>query len=228
MGVIQLEPNLLIEHIHKKHPNGGQTPLFECISAQVAKCDRIAILGPSGQGKSTLLRMMAALEQSDSGSLILDGRPVSVWNPSEWRKKVCYVPQQAVMLPISVEDNLALASKLHQRPFDQPLARKLMEQVGLADLKWSQKAIELSGGQKQRIQLVRSMLLRADFLLLDEVTSALDAQSKLAVEHMLKQWNEEQGVGLVWVTHDHEQAARVSQRFWFWIAVHLSRKPGIA
>ncbi|MDF2647482.1 MAG: transporter [Paenibacillus sp.] len=119
------------------------------------------------------------------------------------------------MLPTTVADNLALVSKLHQRSFDKPLALSLMEQVGLGDLNWSQKAADLSGGQKQRVQLVRSMLLGADILLLDEVTSALDSHSKQAVEDTLTNWLEERGGGLIWVTHEMEQAKRVGNRFWY-------------
>lgn len=176
--------------------------------------DVIAIQGPSGQGKSTLLRVLAALDNIHGGRLSLHGRSFDSWGPCEWRKRVCYVPQQPAMLPKTVEDNLALVSKLHQRKFDQPLAKRLMDEVGLGDLSWSQNPAELSGGQKQRVQLVRSMLLSADILLLDESTSALDAQSKQAVESMLMRWKEEMGTALIWVTHEHEQAVRVANRFW--------------
>lgn len=177
--------------------------------------DVIAIQGPSGQGKSTLLRVLAALDSIHGGRLSLHGRPVDSWGPCEWRKRVCYVPQQPAMLPKTVEDNLALVSKLHQRKFDQPLAKRLMDEVGLGDLSWSQNPAELSGGQKQRLQLVRSMLLSSDILLLDEATSALDAQSKQAVETMLMRWKDEMGTALIWVTHEHEQAVRVANRLWY-------------
>ncbi|MEW9700516.1 ATP-binding cassette domain-containing protein [Paenibacillus sp. SI8] len=176
--------------------------------------DRIAVLGPSGQGKSTLLRTMARLELIEAGSLTLHGRQMANWLPNEWRKKVCYVPQLPAMLPVTVADNLAMASKLHQSGFDQKLATALMEQVGLAELDWRHKAAELSGGQKQRVQLVRSLLLRPDILLLDEVTSALDVQSKQAVETLLAGWSEQEGTSFVWVTHDQEQARHVCRRLW--------------
>lgn len=176
--------------------------------------DVIAIQGPSGQGKSTLLRVLAALDNIHGGRLSLHGRSIDSWGPCEWRKRVCYVPQQPAMLPKTVEDNLALVSKLHQRKFDQSLAKRLMDEVGLDDLSWSQNPAELSGGQKQRVQLVRSMLLSSDILLLDEATSALDAQSKQAVESMLMRWKEEMGTALIWVTHEQEQAVRVANRFW--------------
>ncbi|NEW06303.1 ATP-binding cassette domain-containing protein [Paenibacillus sp. SYP-B3998] len=188
--------------------------MFDRINATILMGDRIAMLGPSGQGKSTLLRLLARLDLIDSGRLTLHGKESAGWHPSDWRKKVCYVPQLPVMLPTTVADNLAVASKLHQRKFDKPLALELMEQVGLGELDWNQKAADLSGGQKQRLQLVRSLLLRPDLLLLDEVTSALDGQSKQAVERLLMRWCEQERLSLVWVTHEEQQARRVSNRLW--------------
>ncbi|MFD0698835.1 ATP-binding cassette domain-containing protein [Paenibacillus sp. GCM10027628] len=213
---------LVIERLLKKHPNGGPVPLFDQMNAHVSSGERIAILGPSGQGKSTLLRTLARLELFDGGSLTLHGRDSALWHPCDWRKKVCYVPQLPIMLPTTVGDNLSAASRLHLQPFDQPLAVEFMEQVGLGDIDWRQKAADLSGGQKQRLQLVRSLMLRPDVLLLDEVTSALDAESKHAVEVLLIKLSEREGTSMVWVTHDHEQAMSVSHRLWHLESGNLS------
>jgi putative ABC transport system ATP-binding protein len=210
-----LQPIFVIENLHKKHPNEGPISLFDQINTSIYSSERITILGPSGQGKSTLLRTLARLESFDSGCLTLHGRQAASWHPCDWRKKVCYVPQLPAMLPTTVADNLSMVSKLHQLPFDKAFAIDLMEQVGLAELDWNQNAADLSGGQKQRVQLIRSLLLLPELLLLDEVTSALDAQSKQEVESMLVRWSEERGASLIWVTHDWEQARKVSHRFWF-------------
>ncbi|MBP1966630.1 ABC transporter ATP-binding protein [Paenibacillus aceris] len=206
---------LVVKNLTKKHPSGGASHLFKELNMEVRLKDSIAIQGPSGHGKSTLLRVLASLEGDHSDCLALHGRSVSAWGPCEWRKKVCYVPQQPALVPGTIEDNLTLVSKLHHRKFDQKLAAKLIDEVGLGELDWSQDAAALSGGQKQRIQLVRSMLLESDILLLDEVSSALDAQSKLAVEATLKKWREDKGVALIWVTHEQDQAKRVANRFWY-------------
>ncbi|MBD0380800.1 ABC transporter ATP-binding protein [Paenibacillus sedimenti] len=219
---------LVIERLHKHHPNGGPNALFDQINANVSLGERVAILGQSGQGKSTMLRMLARLEPFDGGSLTLQGRHVTKWHPCDWRKKVCYVPQLPAMLPVTVADNLSAVSQLHGQPFDKPLAIELMEQVGLAQLDWRQKAADLSGGQKQRLQLVRSLMLRPDVLLLDEVTSALDVNSKHAVESLLVKWSEREGTSLIWVTHDREQAMNVSHRLWHLQGGQLSENAGSA
>lgn len=189
--------------------------MFSGITARIDCQDTIAVTGSSGQGKTTLLRVLARLERMDGGSLTLHGKPAANWPPTVWRKRVCYVPQAPVMLPSTIEDNLSAVSKLHQSPFERQLAERLMESVGLTQIDWKKKASDLSGGEKQRLQLVRSLMLRPDILLLDEVTSALDAQSKRLVERLLAEWNRTEGTALVWITHDAEQARIVSRRRWF-------------
>jgi putative ABC transport system ATP-binding protein len=201
--------------IGKMHPNGDGTELFSGITAVVEASSAIAVLGASGQGKSTLLRIMARLEEADRGGLRLLGRPSGEWPPREWRKQASYVAQYASMLPGSVEDNLRTASRIHAQPFDRALAERLMEQAGLGAMSWSKSADELSGGEKQRVALVRSLLLRPRLLLLDEVTASLDTGNKHAVEGMLREWHEQEGTALVWITHEPEQARRVCRRVWF-------------
>lgn len=210
-----MEPALHIERLDKLHPTGSRPFLFSGITARIDCQDTIAVTGSSGQGKTTLLRVLARLERMDGGSLTLHGKPAANWPPTVWRKRVCYVPQAPVMLPSTIEDNLSAVSKLHQSPFERQLAERLMESVGLTQIDWKKKASDLSGGEKQRLQLVRSLMLRPDILLLDEVTSALDAQSKRLVERLLAEWNRTEGTALVWITHDAEQARIVSRRRWF-------------
>jgi len=175
----------------------------------------IALLGPSGQGKSTLLRILALLEKPDEGELSFQGRLSDQWSPREWRMHVCYVAQQPIMLPGTVEDNLKTASRLHSRTFERDLALRLMAEMGLSDMDWNKQAADLSGGEKQRVALVRSMLLRSPVLLLDEVTSSLDVRSKYAVGQTLQNWHRDEGCTLIWVTHDVEEARSLSRRIWF-------------
>jgi putative ABC transport system ATP-binding protein len=209
-----MNPILIMDSLQKRHPAGDRPFLFSQVSSSIFPQDSIALTGASGQGKTTLLRVLGRLEQADGGSMTLHGRPAAEWQPAEWRKRVCYVAQTPVMLPTTVEDNLTIVSKLHQSKFERSLALRLMEQAGLAHIDWTKKASELSGGERQRLQLVRSLLLRAEIYLLDEVTSSLDARSKHDVERMLMAWSEKEGSALVWITHDAEQAASVGKRTW--------------
>lgn len=209
-----MQPVLLIESLDKRHPTGARPYLFSGITTHIDAQDTIAVTGSSGQGKTTLLRVLARLERTDGGSLALHGKPATDWTPTAWRKRVCYVPQAPVMLPATIEDNVSVVSKLHQISFERTLAERLLDSVGLIRLDWGKKASELSGGEKQRLQLVRSLMLRPDILLLDEVTSSLDGHSKQLVEQLLAEWNRSEGSALVWITHDAEQAHNVGRRRW--------------
>jgi putative ABC transport system ATP-binding protein len=207
-------PILRIEQLTKRHPAGNRPFLFAQVNAHIDAQDTIAVVGASGQGKSTLLRILARLATADEGRLSLHGKPVAEIPPTEWRRRVCYVPQAPVMLPGTVEDNLMVVSKLHQTAFDRALAQRLMEGVGLGETDWRKPAADLSGGEKQRIQLVRSLLLRSEILLLDEITSSLDEESKRCVETLLTEWNRGEGTAYVWITHDREQSDSVGRRLW--------------
>ncbi|WP_028548604.1 ABC transporter ATP-binding protein [Paenibacillus sp. UNC451MF] len=189
--------------------------LFSGVTARLTEPSIIALLGLSGQGKSTLLRIIGMLDAADEGTIQYEGRLASEWSPQAWRKKVCYVAQHAVMLEGSVEHNLQTVSLLHRTPFNESLAAELLRDVGLDYLDWNKKASDLSGGEKQRLALVRSLLMKPQILLLDEITASLDLQSKQSVEQLLKLWHSKEGTSMIWVTHDLEQARYTSQRIWF-------------
>ncbi|MEI4770394.1 ATP-binding cassette domain-containing protein [Psychrobacillus sp. FJAT-51614] len=189
--------------------------LFGNITAVLQKAERIALLGKSGQGKSTLLRTLALLEPLDNGVISFNGVSAKEMDTQHWRMNIAYVAQQSIMLPGTIEDNLQTVSKLHNRSFDEGLAKELMKDIGLEHLEWSKKAKDLSGGEKQRIALVRTLLLDPSILLLDEITSSLDQESKELVEQLLTKLHMEKGTSFIWVTHDLEQAKKISERVWY-------------
>ncbi|WP_311764859.1 ABC transporter ATP-binding protein [Paenibacillus agricola] len=198
-----------------KHHHKENSPLFSGINAQINEPCIISVIGASGQGKSTLLRIIGMLESADEGTVRYRNRLSSEWFPHDWRTKVCYVAQQAVMLAGSVEDNLRTVSRLQKKEMDIKLAKQLLHAVKLEDLDWNKRAADLSGGEKQRLALVRSLLLRPEVLLLDEITASLDIQSKQAVEQLLLDWHNKEGVAMIWITHDLEQASQTSSQIWF-------------
>ncbi|WP_281885912.1 ATP-binding cassette domain-containing protein [Paenibacillus sp. YYML68] len=189
--------------------------LFQPATAFVRLGEQVVLLGASGQGKSTLLRVLALLELADEGRLELLGRNKEAWTPMAWRATASYVAQHPVMLPGTVEDNLRASSRIHQRPFDRELALRLMDDVMLGGIDWGRAASELSGGEKQRVALIRSLLASPQLLLLDEVTASLDPESKRAVEAMLVRWTSCEERAFIWVTHDLEQARAVGSTVWF-------------
>jgi putative ABC transport system ATP-binding protein len=206
---------LHIEQLKKYLHQKERRLLFADVSVQIHEPCIISVLGASGQGKSTLLRIIGRLDAADEGAIRYRDRLSNEWQPQIWRSKVCYVAQQAVMLPGSVEDNLRAVSSLQKQPFDKEWAKQLLQAVGLESLDWSKRAADLSGGEKQRLALVRSILLRPEVMLLDEITASLDVQSKQAVEQLLLDWHSKEGVTLIWVTHDLEQARQTSSQVWF-------------
>ncbi|MGO4547224.1 ATP-binding cassette domain-containing protein [Paenibacillus sp. 2TAB23] len=210
-----MKPMLEFRHLKKNIGGPADRPLFENVSAKVAEPAIIALLGVSGQGKSTLLRILAGLEAVDEGDIRLHDISLRGSDPKEWRKKMCYVAQQAVMLPGSIEQNLRTVSMLHRSPYDEKLVRRLLPKLGLDHLEPGKNAQQLSGGEKQRVSLLRSLLLHPSVLLLDEVTASLDRASKELVEQALREWHEQEGTTLIWVTHDLEQARQMSGSVWF-------------
>ncbi|WP_053588365.1 ABC transporter ATP-binding protein [Bacillus sp. FJAT-22090] len=189
--------------------------LFENITVVLQKAERIALLGKSGEGKSTLLRTLALFETLDKGEIYFKGDSAKELDTRQWRMNIAYVAQQSIMLLGTIEDNLKTVSKLHNIPFDEGLAKKYMKDIGLEHLMWNKKAKDLSGGEKQRVALVRTLLLNPPVLLLDEITASLDQQSKEYVELLLEHIHKEKGTSFIWITHDLEQAKKISDRVWY-------------
>ncbi|WP_054023055.1 ATP-binding cassette domain-containing protein [Bacillus sp. FJAT-28004] len=200
----------------RKNRNGAEgDPLFSNVTATIADPIIISILGVSGQGKSTLLRLLAGLDKADEGDIRLHNISQRDIDPRLWRMKVCYVAQQSVMLQGSIEQNLKTVSMLHRMPYDEKLVRHMLPRLGLDHLDVSKSAELLSGGEKQRISLLRSLLLHPTVLLLDEITASLDRGSKEMVEEVLREWHHQEGATMLWVTHDLEQAQQMSSSVWF-------------
>ncbi|CAM4338248.1 ABC transporter ATP-binding protein [Paenibacillus tarimensis] len=210
-----MTPVLELHQLAKLQFDEKEEYLFRPITSKVAKGDRIAVVGASGQGKSTLLRILARLERQDEGYMSLGGVRDTDWKPAEWRKKVCYTAQHPVMLPGTVEDNLRTVSRLHSLPFDESAAKEYMSQIGLGDMDWRKEASSLSGGEKQRVALVRSLLLEPEVLLLDEFTASLDPGSREGAEMCVRQWADTRNSAVLLISHDMEQAERMCRTVWF-------------
>ena len=189
--------------------------LFSNITTILQQPERIALLGNLDKGRVPLLRTIALLDTIDDGEIYFNEISARDMDTRAWRMDISYVAQQAVMLPGTILDNLKTVSKIHNSAFDEHFASELMNDVGLEYIDWGKQAIDLSGGEKQRVALVRSLLVRPSILLLDEVTASLDQQSKEYVEQLLVRLHLEEGMSFIWVTHDMEQAKKISNRIWF-------------
>src|SRR5215471_1227998 len=175
------------------------------ITTRIPAAGITVVSGPSGTGKTTLLRLCNRLEVPDGGSVRYRGQPLDELDPLELRRRVGMVFQRPTPFPGTVADNLAVA-----RP--DAVTGELstaLERVALDPGLLGQEARTLSGGELQRMCLARTLVTQPETLLLDEPTSALDAQPKQVFEATARHLAA-QGITIIWVTHDDAQARRVA------------------
>ena len=189
----------------------GDRTLVEGLTAAVRSGEIVCVCGPSGVGKSELLRAVAGLRTLDGGTVTLDGKSAEEVGYPEWRTRVTYMTQRPVMHPGSVLDNLMRPlSFRHVRATvtrDELAAR--LEHLCLEADVLDQEARSLSPGEQQRIAFVRVVAIEPSVILLDEPTSALDRDSALALEGVLAECIGE-GMAAVVVTHDDAQLSRIA------------------
>ncbi|MCY7061751.1 amino acid ABC transporter ATP-binding protein [Streptococcus oralis] len=173
----------------------------------------LAIVGPSGGGKTTLLRMLAGLETIDSGEIYYNGESLAI-DELEKRNLLGFVFQDFQLFPhLSVLDNLTLSpiKKMSmEKEVVEKKARGLLEQLGLAGHA-DAFPFSLSGGQKQRVALARAMMINPEIIGYDEPTSALDPELRLEVEKLILQ-NKERGMTQIVVTHDLQFAENIADQ----------------
>jgi putative ABC transport system ATP-binding protein len=199
--------------------------LIRDVSFAVNFGDRLGILGPSGAGKTVLLRALAMLDPLDSGAIHWRGQSVRGDAVPAYRKQVIYLHQRPALLEGSVEDNLRypFTLKAHQpRSYDRRRAIDLLVSLGRDTAFLDKSSRDLSGGEAQIVAFVRAVQLEPAVLLLDEPTASLDAATAQALEAVLHGWltARPDERALVWVSHDREQSLRMTGRR---IAVHAGR-----
>lgn len=175
----------------------------------------VAVTGPSGAGKTTLLRTVCGLQDPSAGSVLLEGRDAQDWGWPVFRRKVVLVSQKPTLLALTVEDNLRRPfayKSAGQAAFPEPLARQLLDELGVGTGCWEQDAQTLSVGQQQRVSLIRALLLEPLVLCLDEPTSALDPESSVRVQSFISRLAAERGLAALIVTHSPEQATHWCSR----------------
>jgi putative ABC transport system ATP-binding protein len=189
---------------------GSRTVLEDvsCALPEGASC----VAGPSGSGKSSMLRLLDRLADPVSGTVRYRGDDVRERDPLELRREVGLVPQLPALLPGTVAENLSYASGLDGAGPDgeAPDVARLLELAGLGGDYADRDAGRLSVGEQQRAMLARALAVEPSVLLLDEPTSALDERARDAIESTLRDLRERLGLSLVLVTHDLEQARRMS------------------
>ncbi len=200
----------------ERHAGGHR--LLDRLSVEIAGGERIALSGPSGAGKTVLLRALALLDPLDGGEIRLDGEPIEPARVPAYRCRVGYLHQTPALGAGNVEANLRLPFSLaahRHREFDRNLVVGLLGRLGKDEGFLRRRRSELSGGEAQIAALVRLLQLAPEVLLLDEPTAALDPEAAELARRLLREWQEVDAGGraYLWVTHDADLAGRVADRY---------------
>jgi sulfate transport system ATP-binding protein len=198
---------ITVSHISKRF---GDFVALDDVSVDIPDGALTALLGPSGGGKSTLLRIIAGLEKPDSGSVTINGEDATRLPPQ--RRNVGFVFQHyAAFKHMSVRRNIAFGLEIRKRPKAE-VKRRVQELLELVHLEafGDRLPSQLSGGQRQRMALARALAVEPTVLLLDEPFGALDAQVRKELRTWLRRLHDEVHVTTVFVTHDQEEAMDVA------------------
>ncbi|BAQ16648.1 ABC transporter ATP-binding protein [Methyloceanibacter caenitepidi] len=185
--------------------------LTDNISVQVKKGDVLAIVGPSGSGKSSFLRLLNRLDEPTRGVVKVDGEDYRSISPEILRRRVGMVMQSAYLFPGTVGENVAFGPAQRGKSLPDTRIDALLERVGLSE--YGDRDVDnLSGGEAQRVSIARTLANEPEILLLDEPTSALDESTALEIETLVRDIIRERHMTCVIVTHSNAQARRVASR----------------
>jgi ABC-type Fe3+/spermidine/putrescine transport system ATPase subunit len=180
------------------------------ISFDVRRGEFLSILGSSGCGKTTLLRMLIGVLRPTSGSILKDGQDITYTHASKRGMGIVF-QNYALFENMTVLKNVSYALKVHGVKDHTERALDMLRRMGLEELK-DKKPVSLSGGQQQRVAIARTMVLQPDIILFDEPLSALDVSTRLHMRKEIKALQAESGVTMIYVTHDQEEAFAMSDR----------------
>ena len=181
-------------------------------SLQVERGQFVSLLGSSGCGKTTTLRLIAGFSQPKAGSVIFDGRDIT--NVPLHKRNFGFVFQSYALFPhMTVFDNVAFGLKMRKTGREET-KRRVLEMLELVDLKGFEKRYprEMSGGQRQRVALARAMVIQPDLMLFDEPLSNLDAKLRVKMRVEIRRIQQELGFTAIYVTHDQEECFAISDQ----------------
>ncbi|MCZ4077536.1 ABC transporter ATP-binding protein [Rhodococcus sp. H36-A4] len=196
---------------------GPQLPILDGISLALDPGQVLAILGPNGVGKTTLLRCMVGLLRWTSGSSTLDGTDISTMRPAELWRNVAYVPQarNAASVSLTGIDMVTIGRSAHLSTFAQPstretsMAERVMEEIGIIHLR-DVPCGQMSGGQFQMVLIARALVAEPSVLVLDEPETGLDFKNQLVVLDLLDSLAHTHGIAVVMNTHYPTHALRIA------------------
>lgn len=206
---------IVLDSVSKSY-DGGRTFAVRNLSLEVREGETLVLLGSSGSGKTTALKMVNRLIEPTTGSIILDGQNVFDRDPVSVRRSIGYVFQGIGLFPhLTIQENVAVVPRLLGWPSAQrdQRAQELLDLVGLPPHEYADRfPDELSGGQQQRVGVARALAADPDYLLMDEPFGALDALTRDTLEREVLNLKERLGKTIVFVTHDIFEALTIADR----------------
>lgn len=205
----------IVEFRNVTYRVGGREILRD-FSLQVGAGETLVLLGRSGSGKTTVLKMVNGLLQPSSGEVLVEGRRTTEWDPIRLRRRIGYVIQDVGLFPhFTVARNVGLVPRLEGRPEDEieQRVRELLQQVGLAPEQFAaRRPRELSGGQRQRVGVARALAADPPLLLFDEPFGALDPITRVGLQRQFLALRDSLGKSAIFVTHDVREAMVLGTR----------------
>ncbi len=200
-------PAVAFEHVSKRF---GDAVAVDDVNLDIDEGAFVTIIGSSGCGKTTLLKMVNALAMPDDGRVLVHGKDTSGVNPIELRRNIGYAIQGSVLFPhLTVEQNIAYVPSLLNSGDEgrtEEAVAKWMDIIGLPHDIMDRYPAELSGGQAQRVGIARALAASPDILLADEPFSAVDAITRASLQDEVKRIHRQTGITVLFVTHDIDEA----------------------
>jgi len=189
--------------------------ILKNISFQINEGEIFCVIGTSGSGKSTLLRTLNRLQKIKEGEILLNGQSIYSVSPQKLRKNAMMILQSPSLFEGTVQDNILLglqfSGEIHKKD-GFVLASNLLDKVGLESNLLERNALSLSIGQQQRVSIARTLAMKSNILLCDEITSALDPQSTIHIQQLLLDLKREEKKTVILVTHNMDLVQQIADR----------------
>lgn len=205
----------MIEFKNVSKVYGDGTKAVDDVSFTINEGEFVVLIGTSGSGKTTTMRMINRMIDSTSGEILIDGNDIKQEDAVKLRRKIGYVIQQTGLMPhMTVYENIVMVPKLLKWDKEkmQETAERLLKRVDMGPEFLDRYPQELSGGQQQRIGVIRALAANQDIILMDEPFGALDPITRDALQELVKHLQEEMGRTVVFVTHDMDEALKLADK----------------